>query len=70
MKDKKAIILPRANYTYKYNVNNTTPKINIKKNDYDSIRDIVEGKDENTTLIKPTEHKVNNIINKFQMVLF
>ena len=65
MKNKKAIIIPRANYTYKYNVNNTlgafsagisstTPKINIKKNDYDSIRDIVEGKDENTTLIKPT----------------
>ena len=32
MKNKNnIIILPKVNYAYKYNVNNTTPNINTKK---------------------------------------
>jgi len=65
-KKNNVVILPKVNYTYKYN--NTTPSINVKKTDYESIRDIVEGKDDNKTLPKQNENIINKVINKFHIV--
>jgi len=66
IKKYNVVILPKVNYTYKYN--NITPNINTKKTDYDSIRDIVEGKDDNKTLPKQNENIINKVINKFHIV--
>ena len=39
-----------------------------KKTDYDRIRDIVEGNNENKMTLKTNENIVNKVINKFQIV--
>lgn len=69
MTKKKYIVLPKV--VYKYNLDIKTPQIEVnKKNDYDRIRDIVEGNDGNNKMIplKTDEKIVNKIINKFQIV--
>jgi hypothetical protein len=68
MKNKKNIIvLPKVVYTY--NNNSKTPNIEVnKKTDYDKIRDIVEGNNENKMTPKTNENIVNKVINKFQIV--
>jgi len=66
-KNKKGlVIIPKVNYTIKYNINNA-PNINTKKTDYDSIRDIVEGNDDKA-IKKTNENIINKSINKFQIV--
>ena len=77
MKNKKNIIvLPKV--VFKYNIDgsstqhgsagNKTPNIEVnKKTDYDRIRDIVEGNNENKMTPKTNENIVNKVINKFQM---
>jgi hypothetical protein len=71
MTKKKYIVLPKV--VYKYNLDIKTPNIEVnKKNDYDRIRDIVEGNDstKNNKMIplKTDEKIVSKIINKFQIV--
>ena len=68
-KNKNITIIPKVDYTYKYNTLGTTPHINTKKTDYDSIRDIVEGNntDGNKKLRNNDENVINKIINKFQI---
>ena len=67
MKKKNIIVLPKV--VFKYNVDNKTPDIEVnKKTDYDRIRDIVEGNNENKISTKPNENIINKVINKFQIV--
>ena len=65
---KSIVIIPKPSSVVKYDVN-TTPNINTKKSDYDSIRDIVEGNDNNKKVnVKTNENIINKHINKFQIV--